>query len=117
MHRFVPPAASVPAAAFSVILAAGQAVAADAVRLSIKNHHFQPDRITVPAGTRFPIEVTNHDATPEEFESGDLRVEKIVVPGATIRVFAGPLKPGTYTFFGDYHPSVARGTITAIGAR
>ena len=117
MHRLAPPAASVLAAAFAVIFAAGPAAAADPVRLSIKDHHFQPDHITVPAGTRFPIEVTNRDATPEEFESGDLRVEKIVVPGATIRVFAGPLKPGTYKFFGDYHPSLARGTITATAAR
>jgi hypothetical protein len=27
---------------------------------------------------------------------------------------AGPLKPGTYKFFDDYHPDTATGTITAI---
>jgi plastocyanin len=113
MHRLVSPAVCV----LTLALVAGPAVAADPVRLSIRDHRFQPDSITVPAGTRFPIEVTNRDATVEEFESGDLRVEKIVVPGATIRVFVGPLKPGTYKFFGDYHPSLARGTITAAQAR
>jgi plastocyanin len=113
MHRLVSPAVCV----LTLALAAGPAAAADPVQLSIKDHHFRPDSITVPAGTRFAIEVTNRDATAEEFESGDFRVEKIVVPGATIRVFVGPLKPGTYKFFGDYHPSLARGTITAAKAR
>jgi hypothetical protein len=68
----------------------------------------------VPAGERFRIEVENQDATPAEFESNDLRVEKIVVPGGRIAVMAGPLKPGTYKFFDDYHPDTATGTISAV---
>ena len=56
--------------------------------------------------------MTNEDDTPAEFESSDLRVEKIVVPGGTIAVTAGPLKPGTYVFFDDYHPDDAKGMLT-----
>jgi len=68
----------------------------------------------VPAGERFRIEVENQDPTPAEFESNDLRIEKIVVPGGRIAVMAGPLKPGTYKFFDDYHPDEAKGTLTAV---
>jgi len=27
---------------------------------------------------------------------------------------AGPLKPGTYKFFDDYHPDTAVGTLTVV---
>ncbi len=93
-----PPLRRLLAALPLLALAAVPAAAADPVHLTIKDHHFQPEHVTVPAGRRVPIEVTNIDPTPEEFESGDLRVEKIVVPGSTIRVFVGPLQPGTYKF-------------------
>ena len=96
----------------SLPLARG-ADAADPVQLVLKDHHFIPDAITVPPGQRFRIEVTNQDATPAELESSDLKFEKIVVPGARIAVFAGPLHPGTYRFFDDYHPDAATGTVTA----
>ena len=96
-------AAAVPIAAF----------AADPVQLTLKDHRFTPAVVRVPAGERFRIEVSNQDPTPAEFESSDLRAEKIVVPGGKISVFAGPLKPGTYTFFDDYHPDLAKGTLTA----
>ena len=85
--------------------------------LVLKDHHFTPDHLEVPSGQRFRIEVSNQDATPAEFESYDLKVEKIVVPGGKVTVSAGPLHPGTYTFFDDYHPDAARGTITAVEAK
>jgi Cupredoxin-like domain len=37
--------------------------------LTIENHRFTPE-ITVTAGTSFVLVITNKDATPEEFESG-----------------------------------------------
>jgi len=89
------------------------AFAADVVTLTLKDHRFTPNEVSVSAGERFRIEVENRDTTPAEFESSDLRVEKIVVPGGKITVMAGPLKPGTYKFFDDYHPDTAAGTITA----
>ena len=87
--------------------------AADVINLVIKDHQFTPAQVNVPAGVRFRIEVANQDDTPAEFESSDLRAEKIAVPGGSIAVLAGPLKPGTYKFFDDYHPDTAVGTITA----
>jgi hypothetical protein len=38
-----------------------------------------------------------------EFESSSLHREKIVNPGSQIAVFVGPLDPGSYEFFDDFH--------------
>src|SRR5882672_1845802 len=67
---------------------------ADPVALTLKDHKFSPSEFSVPANQKFKITVTNNDDTPAEFESHDLKVEKIVVPGNTVTVTAGPLKPG-----------------------
>jgi hypothetical protein len=99
-------------AALISINASGIAIA-DPVVLNLGSHKFLPAEFTVPANQKFQIQVTNHDDTPAEFESHDLKVEKIVVPGGTITVTAGPLKPGTYEFFDDYHPDDAKGVVTA----
>ena len=90
----------------------GGTAAADTVELSLKGHKFSPADVTVPANQKFQIKVTNGDEGPAEFESHDLKVEKIVIPGGTVTVTAGPLKPGTYQFFDDYHPDDAKGTVT-----
>jgi hypothetical protein len=95
-----------------LIGAAGFAMA-DPVELEIAAHKFTPSDVTVPANQKFQIKVTNHDETPAEFESHDLKVEKIVVPGGSVTVNAGPLRPGTYQFFDDYHPDDAKGAVTA----
>ncbi len=102
------------AAALLAIAVALPAHAMDVFAITLKGHHFTPTELTVPANERFRIEVQNQDSTPAEFESTDLRVEKIVVGGGKISVLAGPLKPGVYKFFDDYHPDSAKGTINAV---
>ena len=89
--------------------------AADPVSLVLQDNQFTPREVKVPAGERFRIEVQNQGTGPAEFESPDLHVEKIVVPGGTVSVMAGPLKPGSDKFFDDYHPDVS-GTLTAVDA-
>jgi high-affinity iron transporter len=81
--------------------------------LSFHNHRFMPDRLAVPAHVKFKILVTNTDDTADEFESTDLNREKLVAPGHTITVFLGPLSPGTYHFYGDFHQDTARGLLVA----
>jgi len=88
------------------------AAGADPIELSLSGHKFSPSTFEAPANQKFQIRVTNHDITPAEFESHDLKFEKIVVPGAVVTVTAGPLKPGTYKFFDDYHPDAAIGFVT-----
>ncbi len=71
--------------------------------LQLQNHQFQPATLKVPANTTLKLLVTNRNAVPSEFESADFNREKIVLPNSTITVFVGPLKPGTYKFFDDFH--------------
>ena len=33
------------------------------------------------------------------------------MPGGKISLMAGPLKAGTYSFFDEYHPDTAQGTL------
>jgi len=71
------------------------------IPLTIENHRFTPEAITVTAGTSFVLVITNKDATPEEFESHELRLR---MPA---------LKKGTYNFVGDFNQSTAKGRIIA----
>jgi high-affinity iron transporter len=81
--------------------------------LVFHNHRFEPARIEVPAHRKFKLQVKNTDATADEFESVDLNREKLVAPGQTITVFLGPLDPGEYKFFGDFHQDTAQGVMVA----
>jgi hypothetical protein len=81
--------------------------------LIVKNHVYQPSELKVPANTKFKIIVYNEDATPEEFESTDFNREKIVLPNSSIIVYVGPLRPGNYSFFGDFHQDTAKGRLIA----
>ena len=83
------------------------------VKLSIKDHRFIPDRLEVPAKTKLVLVIRNEDAEPEEFESKDLRREKIVHPGTETRLVLGKLDPGEYAFVGEYHEATAKGVIVA----
>lgn len=77
----------------------------------IKNHRFDPAEITLPAGKKLKLVIDNQDATPEEFESHDLRREKVVAGNSKATVWIGPLEPGTYSFFGEYHEATAKGRL------
>ncbi len=107
-------ALSVAAVGLGLIVGGKAACAADAVTLTLKGHQFTPSHAEVPAGERFQIVVDNQDDTAGEFESSDMKVEKIVAPRTKITVRAGPLRPGSYAFFDDYHPDTAHGTFTAV---
>jgi plastocyanin len=83
------------------------------VVIAIKDHKFQPSEVTVPAGKRIRLVVKNQDDTPEEFESHELQREKVILGNSQGIVLIGPLKPGTYPFFGDFHQKTAKGRIIA----
>ena len=68
----------------------------------------EPAMIEVPADTRFKIEIENEGSDPVEFESTELHVEKVLAGGAKSYVVINGLKPGTYTFFDDFHPDTGR---------
>jgi hypothetical protein len=80
-------------------------------RLEIRDHLFFPTRLTVPRDTKVKLIVSNRDATPEEFESYELNREKVIMGRGQAILFIGPLPPGEYPFFGEYHPKTALGTV------
>lgn len=99
------------ALAFLITLASGACAHAQEIslKLTISNHRFQPAEIRAPAGRPIALTVVNADATPEEFESKDLRVER-VIPGKSQSVFRlRPLQPGRYRFFGEFNEATAVG--------
>ena len=81
--------------------------------LVIRAHRFEPAELRVPANQKIKLIVHNQDATPEEFESHELNREKVIAPGAKATIFVGPLKPGRYPFFGEFHEQTARGVLIA----
>ena len=70
-------------------------------------------KLVVPAGKRFKIEISNEGKGPMEFESRDLKQEKVLAAGAKSSVVINGLKPGTYVFFDDYHPDAPKGQVVA----
>ncbi|WP_017462881.1 cupredoxin domain-containing protein [Dyella ginsengisoli] len=98
----------------AVLLLSGFAARAADVpefHLVIQDHAYQPAELKVPAGTKMKLVIENRDASPEEFESTEFNREKIVLPNSTITVYVGPLKPGSYRFFGDFHQDTAQGRL------
>ncbi|CAL1240633.1 cupredoxin domain-containing protein [Candidatus Methylocalor cossyra] len=87
--------------------------AAEDYTLTIKDHRFSPAELQVPAGRKIKLVVKNEDASPEEFESKSLRKEKIVPGNGQVVMPLGPLDPGSYDFYGEFHEATAQGRIVA----
>ena len=89
------------------------AAQAEDYNLVLKDHRFDPAELTVPANTRIKLTIDNQDAAPEEFDSHDLRVEKVVPGGTKGFVWVGPLPAGEYEFVGEFHEDTAKGKLIA----
>jgi len=81
--------------------------------ITIKDHRFDPAELTVPAGKKIRLIVKNLDPTAEEFESHDLRLEKVIPGKKEAILIVRPLKPGTYKFVGEFNEKTAQGHIVA----
>jgi len=86
---------------------------AEEFSLAIKDHRFEPAELQVPAGQAFTLNVSNQDASPEEFESDDLDIEKVIAGGQSAVIKVEPLDAGRYKFYGEYHEDSAKGAIIA----
>lgn len=106
LHLKVALACSLAVACLSV-QAADDAVT---VKLEMADGKLTPARIEVPAGKRIRIEVRNTGKGAAEFESVQLRKEKVLAPGAESVVVVAPQSPGEYKFFDDFHQA-AQGVI------
>ena len=93
----------IPALFLAFVVASGFADTPQ-VALAVQSHRFSPSEVRIPAGAKIELLVRNQDAMPSEFESTQLHREKVVTAGQQISVFVGPLEPGRYEFFDDFHP-------------
>lgn len=96
-----------------VMMSFGFSAQAEEYVITIKDHKFTPAELTVPAGQKIKLVVKNDDPTPEEFESHDLSREKIISGNNKGIILVGPLKPGTYKYFGEFNEDTAQGKIIA----
>lgn len=102
----------IPVLTLATLMACGTVCAADTeYGLTIRDHKFEPAELKVPAGQKFVLQVKNADKTPEEFESHALKREKVIVAGGSATIKLGPLKPGVYPFFGEFHEKTAQGKL------
>jgi hypothetical protein len=72
--------------------------------ITLNGAGIEPARIDMPANTKVKFTLRNTGRGAVEFEGRDVRVEKVLAPGAESFVVLPPLKPGTYRFFDEFHP-------------
>ena len=79
--------------------------------LTLKDNQFSPKELEIPAGQKVKVIVKNQDSTPAEFESHDLKREKIISGNSQATIFLGPLDAGKYEFFDEFHEDTTRGFV------
>lgn len=79
--------------------------------ITLENHKFSPSVIEVPANTKFRLIIKNKDKTAAEFESHDLKKERIIKGGKKSQITIKGQKPGTYKFFDEFHEKTAQGKV------
>lgn len=73
-------------------------------RVEMRDGIILPNRITVPADTRFKIEIHNTGTSPVEFESTALKREKAVAAGDVVALVFRSVSAGEYDIADDFHP-------------
>lgn len=73
--------------------------------ITLDGGRIEPARVEVPANTKIKLTLRNTGRGAAEFEGRDVRVEKVLAPGAESFVVLPPLTPGTYRFFDEFHPT------------
>jgi hypothetical protein len=101
------------AAVISLVGATTALAAPKTVELTVKDHKFDPAEIHVPAHQQVNIHMRNLDPTAEEFDSPDLKVEKVIAGNGEGIIRLRPLAPGRYAFTGEYHADTAKGAVIA----
>lgn len=94
----------------SLLAAMGNTSAAElpTFEVTAKDGQLLPQRLEVPAKQKIKITIKNEGPGAIEFESEELRVEKVLVEGASSFVVIHPLDPGTYHFFDEFHPQTSK---------
>jgi hypothetical protein len=82
-------------------------------RIEFRDGVVTPTRLEVPANRRIRLELHNLGQTPAEFESRELRKEKVLAPGTSSILVIRTLDPGEYDFFDDFHPNTPAAVLVA----
>jgi len=100
--------------AFGALMAGSVSGAELAVfKLTARDGRFDPPVLEVPAGQAFTIEVTNENPKAIEFESKELRQEKVIPAGKKAAVTIKALKAGEYRYFDEFNEATGQGKIVA----
>jgi hypothetical protein len=78
-------------------------------RIEIKDGVISPKQTEVPANRDFKLEVANTGSVPAEFESKQLRQEKVLAPGKTVTITIRAIAPGEYQFVDEFHENEEAG--------
>lgn len=81
--------------------------------ITLKGQTFTPAELKVPAGAAFIIKLKNENDAPAEFESKEMKFEKIVAGHSTILARVQALPGGEFEYYDEYHEDTARGTIVS----
>ncbi len=102
------------AAIFAAVFACSAGADDEATfRIEFNDGQVTPQRLEVPANRRLELELVNKGQSPAEFESRELRKEKVLAPGATSVLVIRALDPGEYDFFDDFHPDAKPAVLVA----
>ena len=104
------------AVATLAVLCTGGAARADELAtftVVLRGGKIEPPRLEVPAGRRIKFVVRNEGPGPVEFENLELRVEKVLAPGASSFIVVAPLRPGSYRFVDEFHPDTGQLEVVA----
>ena len=82
-------------------------------KLVARDGAFNPSVIEVPAGKRIRLEISNEGKSAIEFESKDLKQEKVVPPGGKVTLTINALKAGEHRFVDDFHEKTGQGKLVA----
>jgi hypothetical protein len=82
-------------------------------RIEFRDGVITPQRLEVPAKTRLRLQLVNTGDTPAEFESKELRKEKVLAAKSESVLVIRTLDPGEYPFFDDFHPDAPPAVLVA----
>jgi hypothetical protein len=89
---------------FLAVAAPARAEEEQSFRIEFRDGKIEPLRLEVPAKSRIRLQLVNLGDTPAEFESTELRKEKVLAPKSESVMVIRTLDPDEYSFFDDFHP-------------
>lgn len=90
-----------------------QAVEAASFEIVAREGKLAPETLEVPAGVRLKLTLRNEGKAAVEFESKELRLEKVLGPNASAVVTVQALKPGRYKLVDEFNEASSKMLIVA----